>query len=420
MARILASFTTFTFMWIGVGCAIAVLFYWDGIWARNQAPAGLELSFQAGGWVIRIWTVFALVGVVALARAKARILAGVFFLTWLATSILSYGHVLGFIATGQAERYAAGTAVENVVEITETGMDAKLDLIASQKAQIRADRDADVAALEARLDDLINDGSRLNDESATAQYTPLIQSVRDNARAELKLLDEQERDLMLANTETKLQANEEQVTAVKFDPFYMVLADWFAGGTREEPVLRSIAQRWGAFWGLVIELIGGAGSAMLYAAHAHFSDRAERKDPTRVAAGKKGAETKSRNKRRKLKIKEQADSYLPAWRKAVQYANIKTYTAKGIAQTAFPRVSIDHVIELMRKANEEGDWRPELEEEIALVKRLKEPDEIPESKRYAVDIIDPDPETTNGTGQPPEQDVDDATDNGATGAVSSN
>ncbi len=273
MARVLASFTTFTFMWIAVGCAIAVLFYWDGIWARNQAPAGMELSFQAGGWVIRIWTVFALVGVVALFRAKARILGGVFFLSWLATSILSYGHVLGFIATGQAERYAAGSAVENVFTISEDGLEEKLTLIAQQKDEIRTDRDADVAALEGALDDLINDGNAGNDEAATNTYTALIADVRTKARDDLAALSEQERNLTLANTETKLQANQEQVTATKVDPFYLVLADWFAGGTREESVLKSIAQRWGAFWGLIIELIGGGGPAALYAAHAHFSDR---------------------------------------------------------------------------------------------------------------------------------------------------
>jgi hypothetical protein len=420
-ARIIGSFTAFTFMWIAVGIAVAVGFYWDGIWARNQAAAGLEDSFQAGGWVVRIWTVFALVGVVALFRQGAKVLGGLFFVTWLMTSIMAYGHVLGFIATGQNERYAAGAAVENVVEISNEGLDDKLALIATQKEQIRADRDADVAALERALDALINDGSAANDAEATAQYTPLIQGVRNDARAELQALDAQERELTLANTETKLQANQEQVTAVKFDPLYVWVAGWFMPD-QSDASLRVVAQRIGAFWAFLIEFIAGAGPAMLYAAHSHFSDRraAEEKDPTRVEAGKKAAETRNRRKRQTLKIQEQAESYLPAWEKAVRYANIPSYTAKGIRQTAFPNISIDHVIEVLRKANAKGDWRPALEEEINLVKRLTEPPQPDESKKYAVDVINPDPASTNGTGHSLEQDADNADDTDTAGSVPSN
>lgn len=294
-ARIIGSFTAFTFMWIAVGIAVAVGFYWDGIWARNQAAAGLEDSFQAGGWVVRIWTVFALVGVVALFRQGAKVLGGLFFVTWLMTSIMAYGHVLGFIATGQNERYAAGAAVENVVEISNEGLDEKLALIATQKEQIRADRDADVAALERALDALINDGSAANDAEATAQYTPLIQGVRNDARVELQALDAQERELTLANTETKLQANQEQVTAVKFDPLYVWVAGWFMPD-QSDASLRVVAQRIGAFWAFLIEFIAGAGPAMLYAAHSHFSDRRAAEDAEeknkRSEAAKQGWETR--------------------------------------------------------------------------------------------------------------------------------
>ena len=162
-------------------------------------------------------------------------------------------------------------------------------MIATQKEQIRADRDADVAALERALDALINDGSAANDAEATAQYTPLIQGVRNDARAELQALDAQERELTLANTETKLQANQEQVTAVKFDPLYVWVAGWFMPD-QSDASLRVVAQRIGAFWAFLIEFIAGAGPAMLYAAHSHFSDRraAEAKNLEASERAKKG------------------------------------------------------------------------------------------------------------------------------------
>ncbi len=408
LGRALAATSTWTFMWIAVIIAVCVGYYWDGEWAKGQAPEGMELSFRAGGWVIRTWTVFALVGAVALYRHKANILGSIVAVTWLCTSALAYGHILGFMATGQQQKYNTGAAVENKVEISDTGLQDKLTLIATQKDEIRADRDADVAALESALDDLINDGDADNDKEATDTYTALINDVRTKARDDLADLSKQERDLTLANTQTKLDANEQQVTAVKFDPLYGWLAGWFASDgynndATQEQTLKNTAQVWATIWAFFIELIGGAGPAILYAAHAHFSDRAEEKDPTRVEAGRKAAETRNRRRRQTLKIQEQADSYLPAWRKAVQYARNTKWTAKGISDTAFPNVAIDHVIEVLRKANKKGDWLPELEEEINLVKRLTEPEPVEASKKYAVDIIDPEPKI-NGSDQHTEGD----------------
>ena len=300
-ARVLASATAFSFMWIAVGLAIAVGYYWDGLWSRDQAPEGLALSFQAGGWVVRTWTVFALVGAVALFRQGGNILASIVLLTWLGTSVMAYGHVLGFIASGQAERYASGVAVEQKASITEMSVDDKLALIERQKAEVRADRDSDVQSLEQALDALINDGSAANDKDATDTYTALIGEVRRDARSKLDALAQQETDLLRQEQDTKLEVNEEQVTAVKFDPLYTWLAGWLYG-TPTEANMRSIAQRVGAFWAFLIELIGGAGPAILYAAHAHFSDKSEAQRNAekaaeferRSAAAKKGAATRRR------------------------------------------------------------------------------------------------------------------------------
>lgn len=352
----LAGTTSMTFMWLGVAAAIAVLFYWDGIWSRDQAPEGMELSFQAGGWVIRIWTIFALVSAVMLYKAKAGWLASVVLLTWVMTSVLSYGHALGFIATGQAERYAGGAAVENRAEITTTGTEDKLALLERQKAEIRADRDADVLALESALDDLINDGNARNDAEATETYTALIGEVRAEARQRLKELSDRESDIILQGTQEQLTINDEAVTAVKFDPFYLLIADWFFKGSRDDNLLRAIAQRWGAFWALMIELIGGAGPAILYAAHDHFAARRERS-----VRAKKGHETRKRN------AKEAPDAPLPIeyenyWSRRIMKALSTAMkddrrTVEGMSNTYFEAMPLN---ELRAHLNRELDNRLEL------------------------------------------------------------
>ena len=128
---------------------------------------------------------------------------------------------------------------------------------------------------------------------------------------------------------------------------------------------------------------------------------AEKKDPVRVKAGEKAAETRKRNNRRTLKIQEQAAGYVPAWEQAVRYARTTKYTARGIAQTAFPNVSIDHVIALLRKANKGNAWRPALEDEILLVTRQVA---APAINRNKIDVIKPlnglDDNATDDTGAP--------------------
>ena len=58
----LANTTAFSFMWLSVGFAVAVLFVWDGVWATHQAPEGMELSYRVAGWALRLWVVFSLAG----------------------------------------------------------------------------------------------------------------------------------------------------------------------------------------------------------------------------------------------------------------------------------------------------------------------------------------------------------------------
>lgn len=270
----LASVTVFTFLWIAVGIAVAVLFVWDGVWSRHQAPSNLDpLTFQGAGWVMRLWTVFALAGAVWCFRHGARWVGGIMAFTWVLTSLMTYGHALGFIASGQTERYATGNAVEQtIVAQTESNAD-KVAKLEAMKAEVRSDLATRVAPLNAEITRLDTDG-KINEDLATIQKERRA-ALEDAAQVKLDALDAQ--ILALQDTDkTELVAGETaKAEVVKFDPLYVLLAEWTDGkeGAPDDADARNIAQRVGAFWAFLLEMIGGAGPALLYSIHAHMASR---------------------------------------------------------------------------------------------------------------------------------------------------
>lgn len=273
----LASTTTFTFMWISVAVAICVLFFWDATWSGHQAPEGpgMVLSFRAGGWVVRLWTIFALVGAVALFRHKANWLGSILIATWLATSIMSYGHALGFVATGQMERYAGGAVAEGKAEIKTASNEDKIAAIEKLKQETRDDLALKVTPLNEEIRQIDSDG-KLNDEIGMEQKKRRAE-IEDAAQEKIDAYDAQILAISDKGETDQIESNEDVATAVKFDPLYMWIGGWVHGPDPTDDQLRGIAQKIGAYWALLIELVGGAGPAILYAAHAHFADHSDRK-----------------------------------------------------------------------------------------------------------------------------------------------
>lgn len=397
--RWFASTTSFTFMWLAIGLAVAVAYFWDAIWSGRQAPEGLELSFQAGGAVVRTWTVFALVGVVALFRSRAHWLGGILLATWLCTSIMSYGHVLGFVASGQMERYSKGTAVEQVADIKTASPEQKITLLQEQITSIESRLKRQTDPLTAEIDKLQNDG-KLNDDLADDAKERRAK-LEDDANSRIAGLEQQIFDIKANGVATAIEVEGDKVDAVKFDPLYMWIASALHGPDPTTDQLKTVAARVGAFWAFLIEMIAGAGPAILYAAHAHFADKSEAKDPTRVQAGKKAAETRSRRKRQSDKIEVTAQSLMPSWNKALRYAANTKWSADQIAKNAFKSGDMEYAITMLKKAGLITD------EEIAIVRREVD---SPAKDPNKVDVVRPEtlPAVLNGADKPIAEDEDDA------------
>lgn len=270
----LASVTVFTFLWVAVGVAVAVLFVWDGVWSRHQAPSSLDpLTFQAAGWVMRLWTVFGLAAALWCFRHAARWVGIAFLVTWLMTSVMTYGHALGFMMAGQAEKYASGAVAEKTLEINTTSSADRIATLERQKEGIRADRDADVQKFEAAINNITSDG--LNNDDLADVYRQDIADTQASARARIEAIDADINAILSESKSEQVAGQEAVAVAAKFDPLYLTLAEWTDGkdGRPDDEAARAIAQKTGAFWAFLIEMVGGLGVALLYAVHAHMATR---------------------------------------------------------------------------------------------------------------------------------------------------
>lgn len=310
--------------------AIAVVFIMDGLWAKNQAPSGLELLFMAGGWVIRLWSVAGLVLVVMLWMNKARGFAGFVLVTWLCTSLMSYGHLLGFFMQGQMERYEKAESFDARDNVTTTSVAERVQALEEQNKQLRADRDADVAALERSMNELINDGDSDNDQATIDLFTPQIVGTRADYADQI-LANNAEINRIKAEKQTDLTATTDSgLEGLKFDPLYITVAGWFGHG-ESDTVIKGIGQAGAAYLAFLIEFIAGAGSAITYGALVVLRRRQEASD-----RAKKGHETRRRKSRQSGKRLDAAMYH--AERLPAIIAKVRRnprYEAEGVRDTFF-------------------------------------------------------------------------------------
>lgn len=412
--------------WTIVLGAFAVLLYLDGKFSYNLAVGSsiAPAAFMAMGFVFRFFA-----AVFLMASERARMLAKAEQDEWpeeektrllkrrkpqewerrgkvwrrigMSISVLVCLHAIGIgLEALSHKRDTAKIEQQFQANLTAT-TNLQVETLEKQKEGIRADLKLKVDPLTAEIERLDTDGKR-NEDLATTQKVQRA-AFQTEAQEKIDAIDKQIQGILFPETdeEAEEQAREraEASEAEEWAPLFVGIAQAVTQSkTPDDWAIYLCAVAFIVFWVLNAEGIVIFVPKELMKMHMQDAVAATKKDPTRVEAGKKAAETKKRRNRQTLKIQEQAESYLPGWKKAVQYAQNTSYTAKGIAQTAFPNIAIDHVIEVLRKANKKGNWRPELEQEINLVKRLVEPEEKPEEKRYAVEIIDADPANLNGTG----------------------
>lgn len=403
-ASFFATFWLYIILWGVVGIAFTVLLYIDGVFSRSLAPESIEpLSFQAMGWAYRF---FAAAFLMAAARCVFKGVPGkwTFRALGVFASVIVCLHAFGFGFEALSDRREQAMALRDVSGVQEQSIADQRAFLEARKAEIDRDLGLRVDALDAEIRQYITDGKN-NDELADDSRARRSQ-LQDEAASQKAAIDQQIMALVVSGSQARVETIETEATAQPWHPLFVGLAQLFNGTW--EPSDKQIyiaAICFVIFWVLLAESLVIFLPERIYVMHLHDADAGRAKDPVRVAAGQKAAETRKRNDRRTRKIEEQWSGYERAWLAGVKKAKNTTWTADAINDHHFGG-QVDHIIAVGRKANARPDT---FEAEIRLVKRMDE--NLPAVRNNAVDVIDPDPRSLNGSGHPidGEDDVDDNT-----------
>jgi hypothetical protein len=280
----------------------------DGHFSRGlRGGSGVDPNlFMYVGWAFRLFAVVFLVLCVKLENTgtnsqakkleggstKLKVLGGVI-------TFIVILHAMGFALKALEGKRASAVAV---VEIAETTQQSNATLIAAyekQKDDIRADRDADVAALEASLQSELNDGNAGNDDAAREFYTPQIKGVRDQARDSIADIDAAMLALRQTDGAQRIEATTQESSSEKWAPLFVGLAQ--LGTWSKEPsdwAIYIAGVVFIAFWVWAGDMLSIGLPPTLYKLHLRDAQRKKMSE-----MGKKGAES-SREKRLKRRIED--------------------------------------------------------------------------------------------------------------------
>jgi hypothetical protein len=236
-------------------------------------------------------------------------------------------------------------------ERVETTDDDRLEFLKQERQLIIDTRDSEIVRIEGSIDAIRNDGIRgipRADQDSIDAYNARIDTLRNEANAEISRIgDEIKAELETAPTDAVLAA------PMKFDPMVVVI-NWFTSlGNPTDGSKKWITIIYLTAIGVVICLIGQTLTLFLEVT-ARRSERAEMKDPVRVKAGKKAADTRKRNDRRIHKIAHRADSYRAAF-EAAKKKKLKNprYLPSALAKENFKTTlaEMENALAMMVQAN---------------------------------------------------------------------
>lgn len=402
--------------------SIFIGMYFDGAYARRWSPeAEAEGIFRNYGWLISLAMVFFTAAGIKAFQEGARFAGATLFAAGMFFTVLSATQSIG-VVTLKAQQMMASADAFNKIQTTDT---TRLEFLKAERQEIIDTRNSEIARIEKSIDAIRFDdipGIPRVDQDSIDNYNARIDQLRNDASQKIALIG----DEIKLEMETPEQDGEVQVAPARFDPGIEFWAYVLKGPNATDDYKEGLTYWYMLFWSIGCPIMGQMLAVYLVITRRTSLNAAERpqkapgkgilkslrdyfwnpdyKDPTRVEAGKKAAETRKRRTRRTQKIEEQAKSYLPKWERAVRLAETTSYTTKGIQQTVFKDGDMEHVINILLKAGLATD------EEVRLVKRLDKnlPVAAPSN---AIDVTNTDPAAANGTGQTTlEGDIDHADD----------
>ncbi|MEM8615300.1 MAG: hypothetical protein AAGF20_00040 [Pseudomonadota bacterium] len=360
---------------------IGIGMYFDGEYAQRWAPEGNETAkkiFKLYGWGVSLTMIFATsVGIKAI-QEGARWAGGIMLAVGLYFTLLSVTQSVG-VVTIKAQEMVANSDAFAEVKKTDTG---RLDFLKSERQLIIDTRDAEILRIQSSIDAIEEDGIPgipKADQDSIDDYNARIDRLRDEADGKIILIG----DEIKLELETPQDDDGSDVVAVapaRFDPGVDFWSFILTGKSDADDTYKQGLTNWYMlFWSVGSPMVGLMLSVYLVITR-RTADRAEAtKAKEKSEPHVRGAETRKRRARQSRKIEEQANGYLPQFKKALRYAEKTRWPVAGIAENAFPEGNMDYAIGVLLKAG------LVTEEEV---KKVRREDQLPvPAADNSVDII---------------------------------
>lgn len=294
-------------------CSIVIGMYFDGAYARRWSPdPEAETIFRNYGWLISLAMVFfTAVGVKAF-QEGARVAGVVFFVCGMYFTILSATQSVGVVTLKAQQMMASADAFEKI-EDTDT---TRLDFLQAERQEIIDTRNSEIARIEKSIDAIRFDdipGIPKPDQDSIDAYNARIDVLRNDASEKIAAIGDEIKSEMA----TPESSAEVAVAPARFDAGIDFWAYVLTLGNPTDEYKEGLTYWYMLFWSIGCPVMGQMLAVYLVITR-RTSENADKKDPTRVEAGKKAAETRKKNEDKQKKIKEHLEAHIPNFRRAVK------------------------------------------------------------------------------------------------------
>jgi hypothetical protein len=237
------------------------LFIWDMDFYARLTPTGQdELNYQRVGFALRTMAIAGLPLYLLAREIKAPVSALVSVLVlWVLSTLLCLVAALGFLSEAQDYHFRKATAVTDTQAAVVKTVDAQLDDLDREAADVKTNRDSLIAGARQSMEYVLNDGVPGNDDLTT--FESQIAVYQRDAQTQLNAIQASKDGLRKQALDATVTGTEETVGDSAIHPVFAMISGAMPGGAtwwRDLFTLVSavtlellVAVGFGAWWAIV-------------------------------------------------------------------------------------------------------------------------------------------------------------------------
>lgn len=174
---------------------------------------------------------------------------------------------VSFFVGGYQRKESVDSSITTVASASTASVDAQIAALRQQQADIRADRDKNIATLQGSIDGIVHDKSDKNDGEADP-YRADQAKERESARLSLAAIDTQITNLIATKGQTVTNAAQKSSDVAVSQATTWAAFSWFSGRTGADE--RDVVDVGMLFFAILIEIIAAFGPGAYFSIRKKF------------------------------------------------------------------------------------------------------------------------------------------------------